>query len=294
MKTVVYLDILLLVNFLIGWLLLHMAGLLSGQAAGARRLLAGSALAALSALILFGPEMAYPWQLAYRLGTAALICRVTFGRRTRVQFLCGVCWYTALNLLAAGLALLYVYRTGSRLVQTANLAVYLRIPPLVLVGLTGVICLVLELLLRRPAALGGTAATVGLRVLLEDTPLTLRAMLDTGCHLKDPMTCLPVLLISYADAKPRLPQATADFLESWFAGKRTAQPPAAAALRMIPCATAAGHTLLPGFAVEQIGLITRQGVRALGRTVIAFCPETLGEGCEALYGSDFLPQGSLS
>lgn len=294
MKTVIYLDVLLLVNFLMAWLLLRMAGLLSGQAARYRRLLAASALAALASLILFAPELPYPVQLCYRAATAALICYTAFGWRAWAQFWAGVGWYTAFNLLAAGLALLYIYRTGSRLVQTANLAVYLRISPLVLVALTGLCYLMLNVLLRwlHPPRRG--EMPIGLQVLLEGAPLTLRASLDTGCHLKDPMTCLPVLLISYADAKARLPAETARFLEAWFAGKRTAKPPASAALRMIPCHTAAGRTLLPGFAVEEIGLITGYGVQGLGRTVVAFCPETLGgDACEALYGSDFLPRHSL-
>ena len=38
------------------------------------------------------------------------------------------------------------------------------------------------------------------------------AALDTGCHLKDPITCLPVLLVSYPDAETRLPQPLRDFL----------------------------------------------------------------------------------
>ena len=55
MKTVIYLDVLLLVNFLAGYFLLMAAGLLSGCAARQLRLLAGAGLAALSALVLFAP-----------------------------------------------------------------------------------------------------------------------------------------------------------------------------------------------------------------------------------------------
>lgn len=46
-KTVVYLDVLLLTNFLTAYLLLLAAGALSGQRAPFARMLAGSALAAL-------------------------------------------------------------------------------------------------------------------------------------------------------------------------------------------------------------------------------------------------------
>ena len=49
------------------------------------------------------------------------------------------------------------------------------------------------------------------------------------------------------------------------------------------------RSLLPGFAVRDIGLITKTGVLQLGRTAIAFAPESFGDPqYEALYGSDFL------
>ena len=54
-KTVVYLDVLLLTNFLLAYFLLLAAGALSGQRAGFGRMLAGSGVAALSALVLFAP-----------------------------------------------------------------------------------------------------------------------------------------------------------------------------------------------------------------------------------------------
>ena len=59
-------------------------------------------------------------------------------------------------------------------------------------------------------------------------------------------------------------------------------------LRLIPCATAAGPSVLPGFSVRQIGLITSNGVLALGRTAVAFTQQPFLGGYEALYGSDFL------
>ena len=82
-KTVVYLDVLLLTNFLTAYLLLLAAGALSGQRAPFARMLAGSALAALSALILFAPEQPYPVQVAYKAATALGITAAAFGWRSR-------------------------------------------------------------------------------------------------------------------------------------------------------------------------------------------------------------------
>ena len=66
-------------------------------------------------------------------------------------------------------------------------------------------------------------------------------------------------------------------------------PPPGARLRLIPCTGAADRSLLPGFAVGSIGLITEHGILALGRGAVAFAPQSFGsERYEALYGSDFL------
>ena len=62
---------LLLVNFLVAYLLLQAAGVLTGQRAAFARMLTGSVCAAVSALILFAPELSYPVQIMYKLATAA-------------------------------------------------------------------------------------------------------------------------------------------------------------------------------------------------------------------------------
>lgn len=289
MKTVIYLDVLLLVNFLMAYLLLQATGVLTGQHAAFSRMLLGSVCATLSALILFAPELPYPVQLFYKLVTALVITAVTFGWRDKLRLAAAACWYAALNILLAGLVILAIFETGTPLLQTGNLSVYLRVSPLLLLGLSGLCCggieLGLRLFRRRPAK----QKTVGLEFELCGTRIHLRAALDTGCHLTDPITCMPVLVVSLADAGSRLPPEIQQFLRGWFAGSDKATPPARAQLRLIPCSTAAQHSLLPGFAVRNIGLITRTGVLQLGRTAIAFAPESFGDPqYEALYGSDFL------
>ena len=288
MKTVIYLDVLLLVNFLIAWFLLLAAGAVSGQRAGAARMAAASALAALSSLILLAPELPYPVQLLYKAGPAALVVLATFGWHGPRRFVTAVCWFTAFHLALAGLAILTVLQSDTDLVQTGNLAVYLRISPVLLLVLSGICCLGVELLTRAGSRPSKTE-TAGMELELCGTTIHLRAALDTGCHLKDPITCLPVLLVSYPDAKGRLPAEVSAFLEDWFAGTRQVRPPGQSSLRLIPCNTAAQHSLLPGFAVGEIRLITPKGVLGLGRSAVAFAPQSFeSDAYEALYGPDFL------
>ena len=73
--------------------LLLAAGALSGQRASFGRMLAGSGLAALSALILFAPEQPYPVQLAYKIATALAITAAAFGWRSVRRLVTAACWY---------------------------------------------------------------------------------------------------------------------------------------------------------------------------------------------------------
>ncbi|MDD2994245.1 MAG: sigma-E processing peptidase SpoIIGA [Pygmaiobacter sp.] len=292
MKTVVYLDVLLLVNFIIGVFLLLAAGALAGVQVGFWRSVAGGVLAALAALVLLLPEMPYPAQLGYRLFTGGIIVLAACGWHGWQRFTTALCWYTALNLLTAGLAILVILQTGTPLLQAGNLTVYLRVSPLLLVGCCALCWALAELFLHLGSHSRKPVAGVGVEFVLGGTPLRLRAALDTGCHLKDPLTCLPVLLISYPDAKPRLPPTVCSYLDGWYAGEVGGAPPPGLRLRLIPCTTAEGDSLLPGFSVEDIGVIPpkgKGGVQCLGRTAIAFARRSFGsEAYEALYGSDFL------
>ena len=98
-----------------------------------------------------------------------------------------------------------------------------------------------------------------------------------------------MLVVSYPDAKARLQDAVNTFLDQWFAGATGADPPPGTRLRLVPCGTAAEKSLLPGFAVQGIGLITENGVLGLGRSAVVFAPRSFGSTAyEALYGSDFM------
>ena len=205
------------------------------------------------------------------------------------RLLTACCWFAALNIALAGVVLLAILRTGTPLLQTGNLTVYLRVSPLLLVGLSALCCLAVELGLRLLNKPKPTKQIVGLELELAGTILHLRAALDTGCHLIDPITCLPVLVVSFPDAQNRLPPSVREFLQGWFSGKSPGKPPSGTRLRLIPCNTASSRGLLPGFVVNGIGMITPHGVLGLGRSAVAFAPQSFGsDRYEALYGNDFL------
>lgn len=289
-KTVVYLDVLLLTNFLTAYLLLLAAGALSGQRAPFARMLAGSALAALSALILFAPEQPYPVQVAYKAATALGITAAAFGWRSRRRLVTAACWYAALNIALAGAVLLVILRTGTRVADTANLTVYLRVSPLLLLALSGG-------LLRGgrtgPAAFHPAGGTHQNRRSgagpLRPARSGCARQLDTGCHLHDPS---PACRCSSSATRMRRPVCRTRSTPFWTSGLPGPLRPTRRQARgcgWCPAATAAEKSLLPGFAVQGIGLITENGVLGLGRSAVVFAPRSFGSTAyEALYGNDFM------
>ena len=102
----IYLDVLLLVNFITTALFLLAAGLLSGVTASGWRVTAGAALGAAASLILLAPTAPWPLGLAYQTATGAVIVLAAYGWPGGRCFARLVGWFCAGNLLLAGALLL--------------------------------------------------------------------------------------------------------------------------------------------------------------------------------------------
>ena len=159
MKTVIYLDSLLLVNFVIGYFLLRAAGCVCGAPPRWPRGCLGAALAAVSTLILLAPPLPVWAQFLYQGGSALAITAAAFGWQGARLLLRRAAWYFGMNLALAGLVLAAILRFSAQNVQTNNLAVYWNVPPLLLLFCS----LGVYLLARLAVLLFGPAEPCGAR-----------------------------------------------------------------------------------------------------------------------------------
>ena len=287
MKTVVYLDILLVTNFIAGYFLLRAAGWLASAACPALRALAGAAVAAASTLILLAPPLPALPGLAYKLASAALVTLAAFGWHGPRPFLRAGAWFFALNLGLAGLALLGLQRGGMNGVRVHNLTVYVDLSPvtLVLSVLAVYLAVRLVLLLFGPPA---DQEPWQLELALAGSTVRAQAHYDTGFFLRDPVGGRQTLLISWPGVERQLPEVVNGFLRAYFSGQNPL-PPEGLALRLVPCSGAAGSAVLPGLTARTARL-TGQGRALLAREVTAvFTPQPLLDGrFQALFGREFL------
>ena len=79
MKSVIYLDELLLTNFVLAALFLTAAGLLCATVCTGVRLCTGAALAAVSALVLLAPELPGAVAVGYKIFTGCAVVAAAYG-----------------------------------------------------------------------------------------------------------------------------------------------------------------------------------------------------------------------
>ena len=227
-KTVIYLDVLLLTNFALTLLFLLAAGLLAGVECRAGRLLLGGAAGAASSLALLAPEAPDAAALLYKVSTAALTVAAAYGWPGVRCFARLVGWFCAENLLLAGALLL----PGA---QTNNGCIYLPLSPGALLAGAGGVVLAVQGVLRFLGRGGGQVFPA--RLTVADTALDVRAFCDTGFSVQEPLSGRAVVLVRFGAVQSRLPPALGTYLEQHFAGAAPLPGRAGPSTSMLPSPT---------------------------------------------------------
>lgn len=287
MKTVIYLDVLLLVNFIMGYFLLRSAAALTAARIRNRRLFLGALAAAASSVVLLAPPLPVWMQVGYQLGTALLVVRCAFGWCGWLQLFRQALWYALLNLLVAGMVILAAQHWGVSCVETNNLAVYFNLSPvtLMLAALSVYFCIHLGVLLfgQPPPPLGWE-----LTLSMQEGSIRIQGYLDTGFLVQDPMTGTAVILLSWPQVKTKFPEKLVQCLDAYFEGLNPVFPEGLS-FRLIPCRTVAGDKILPGICCRRVRATQSRQCFISGETTLAFTQQTLRAGeYDALFGRDFL------
>lgn len=279
MKTVIYVDVLLGINFILDYYLLLAAKHLSGAKGGSLRLLLGSALAALSSLLLLAPPMHPALSVLLKLLICVGCIKVAFqytGWRTCAK---ATGWFFLLNFLLAGVVFFAMYTFSASGIHQNNFAVYFNVSPWVLIFSVLSVYLVLEvfsLLFRPPHT--ETALELGFR--LSDTWIRTHTLYDTGFSVKDALTGHPCVLISVPAIQQHLPKTLAETLETYFKSGALGK-----GLHLVPCNTAQGRGLLPADVCQEVLLYKGGRQQPLGAVTVLFTDKLLAEGAyEALAG----------
>ena len=224
-KMTVYIDELILVNFILDYLLLWGAGLISGKRLKRWRIALGAVLGGGYALICAVWSLKAVLWLPVRVGVGVAMCFLAYGRRSWRT----VGWLFALGGgMAGGVFALSVFGGGR--IGFLSGAVYIRFPGWLLCGLAAAVWLGLTALARLPSlGRGRKNDRVCASISCLNRKTETEVFIDTGCFLRDPADNSAVLLISKSLGRELLPKTVvsafkADLIKGYGQGtERTAK-----------------------------------------------------------------------
>lgn len=269
MKTV-YVDVLLVLNFIINYFLLLAANQVCGRNNRRTRLLLASFAGAFFALSIFLPPMSQGLQLLYKGIASAAMVRLAnpwngwpeffkeWAAMLLVTFLFGGA-LLALRLTAAPASMLY-----------HNGIAYFSISPLVLLTNITLSYIILTLAQRLGGSFHITSGVYDVQLQLFDQSINLRAFLDTGNTLTEPFSGLPVVVGGVEQLRPILPQ---DVVEAALAPGDKPVP----GLRYVPFSSVGGSGLLLAVKGQLLRVYLAEGPAEIENFYVAINPNNIGD-----------------
>lgn len=275
---IVYVDVLVALNWLIDFLLLSATAAFLHLPVTRFRVAIGGFLGGVYALVLLLPKLAVPIRLSADVAVAVLMTVVAFPRcRWSVLLKRAFAFFAVSTMFFGAVSLLYRILDGEY-IQTHNGQVYAALSPLMLTAFTVIsyvaVCVFERLTARRIPKQGEYQITVSDGA----SSYQVRALYDSGMRLREPFSGAPVIVMERERILPLLSQDVQAALE-----EKSAHP----RVRWIPCQTVSGEGLLPAFRPKTVR-VKRLGEQEqdISGVYVAFCKEL---GCgeyEALVNDD--------
>ena len=275
--TVIYLDELFLLNFVVDYLLLLAAGRLSGEILRRGWLALGAAIGAAYAAAAVLPGMGFLLHPLCKLGAAVLALLAGYGKSRRLLRVSLVFFAVS---AAFGGGVFALQLLGGRGLTLQN-GIFYSAMDLRLILLSAAGCYVLiTLLFQRTARHSGLRRELVPAVLtLEGRRVALTALVDTGNTLTDPATGRPVMVAEGETLSPLFPPGTGpgpeDLRDPAGGLARLGEGPLRGRLRLLPYrAVGVDRGLLLAVRVDR----ARVGGEELGPLLVAMSPTPVSDG----------------
>ena len=210
----IYIDILLITNLFINFLILQITDSLLNCNSPFLRLILGSTVGAVSSLIILLPEMDIILSLLLKLFFAVIIIFISFKISSFRRLMSLLFTFFLSSLLFAGILFALWMLFLPTQAQFSNGVVYLDISPLLLIVSStvcyGVVTLLEKLFMRKTPK----SSTADLTVAVGTKKVKLHAFVDSGNYLRDAITGLPCIVAEFGALKPLFDSKTANIMQS--------------------------------------------------------------------------------
>ena len=198
---IVYVDVLLITNFIADYFILLLTARLSCVSVKRWRVFVSAILAALTSLLIFAPEMSAVLETCVKLALSLVIVLACFGFVNFKRYIKAALIFFAANALVAGGALLVFALFAPRGLVVRNGAVFYNISPVTLIITTAFVYAVSLVISKISARRNSRGREYEVTVFFENKKAQVRGIVDSGNMLKDSLSGSPVIVCDYQKIK---------------------------------------------------------------------------------------------
>lgn len=268
MKQVIYLDVLIFLNTIITFLLLLASSRLMKIYPSPGRFAIASVLGGISSLIILAPDLGFFLSLLTKLLFSLIIVISAYNPRSVAAIAKETGYFFVANFIFAGMMLFASSLPGISIVNYNNGAAYINFSFFSLVA-SCVICYAVTVILGKITKNKASDTVIfNIEITSGEKTINCSAILDTGNALTDPFTGESVIIADKFTLSEILPKNIKTYLCTGNSEN---------GIRLIPCKTVAGSTLLPCFRAEKIRIKEKDSSYEINNAEIAVSDQMMTE-----------------
>lgn len=299
----VYLDIVLIENLCMNYIILFATGYLMKIKMKQLRLIVSSTLGSIYAVIAYLEILPIYSSFGMKAVLSILMVYIAF-KPKGVKILSKqliIFYLTSFVFGGCAFALLYFVRPQDILMRNG---VYVGTYPIKIALLGGIVGFIITYVAFRivKTKLRRKDILYNIEITLQEKRLKVKAMLDTGNLLKDPISKMPVIVVEKEQLYSLLPIQLLDHIEEWIGGdeeflNQIEEKELIARFRIIPFSSVGKQNgLMLGFKADQVEIEKEEGTQIRKNVIIGIFNQNLSRDkrYSALIGLDLLEERSES
>lgn len=276
---VIYIDILLLLNFYVTYFLIVGACCILHRKISVSRRILGSLTGTLSSLMIFLPELPLMANIALKIAVSLIITLASLGFGNIRIFIKSSAVFFIINCVYAGIMLaLWLFCAPMGMVYNNGIS-YLDIPFPAVILSTSISYAILLIIRRVLDSKTDLDKKYQIEIVTSTGKATLTAIPDSGNKLTDFLTGLPVIFCNIDKCSDICPQEVYMYLADMNKENIPLQ-----GIRLIPCSTVSGDTLAVCFKPDKLIIIDNQNKKEIN-ALIGFTKN----GFKSEFGAIFNP-----
>lgn len=283
MRPVIYVDVLFFINFTINYILLFTAAKIGRFPYKRGRIGTAAVVGGLYAVGMFFPNLSFIYSMAAKIMSVFAMVAIAYNIKGIRLYLKSVCYFGLVTLCFGGGAFMVLYFTdigaaGGAVISNGIL--YFNLPWQVLmigIGLSYIVIRIVLHALRGKSTGGNDYAYV--KIILEDRETVIKALIDTGNALYDPISSFPVIIAEFDSIKPILSKELCEIYHGQQNDKEIpdiAYSKKIARVRIIPYSSlGTDNGIMLGFQPDKALLLENEDEKDMGNVIIGMYDKQL-------------------